>query len=107
MKTIALLAFVAAASAAPQNRRFLNQFDEFGNPIQRVQTFREVVRPFIPIIAESRSEPEGGNYAFSFQTDNGILRSEEGTPGFNGATNQRGSWTVTHPNGDTYEVRFE
>merc|ERR1712168_24451 len=106
MKTIALLALVAAAAAAPQNRRFLNQFDEFGNqiydefgnPIQRtVQTFR-AVRPFIPIIAESRSEPEGGNYAFSFQADD-ILRSESGIAGANGDTNQQGSWTVTYPIG--------
>merc|ERR1711915_285194 len=131
MKTIAVLALTAAiASAAPQRNqrnRFINQFDEFGNQIydefgnliqQRgiTTTFvndnnRGFVRDnfdnrrdFIPIIAETRSEPENGNYAFSFQSDNGILRSESGTPGSNGATNQEGEWTVTHPNGQTYTM---
>jgi len=121
MKTIALVAFAALAAAAPQRNqrnRFINQFDEFGNQIydefgnliqQRVQfvTDSRINRDFIPIIAETRSEPENGNYAFSFQADNGILRSESGTPGANGATNQEGEWTVTHPNGETHTMRFQ
>ena len=72
---IIFLAIAAMASARPQS------FDEFGQ-----------VREFIPIIAESRSEPVDGSYAFDFESANGIVRSETGSPGINGGTFQQGSW---------------
>jgi len=88
MKTIIFLAIAAVATAAPQ----------FGND--------QFERDFIRIISDTRSAPVDGNYRFDFETDNGIVRSESGSPIANGATAQEGSWRVTYPDGSTGEFRF-
>jgi len=99
MKSVMFLALVAMAAARPQVPTFregsFRSQDEFGNSIE-----------YIPIIAETRSEPEGGSYAFTFESADGTLRSESGSPGANGATNQEGSWTITFPDGQTGTVSF-
>merc|ERR1712002_100673 len=93
MKSVILLALVAMSAAAPQ--RLHRSRDEFGNSIE-----------YIPIIAETRSEPEGGSYAFTFESADGTIRSESGAPGANGATEQEGEWTLTFPDGQAGTIRF-
>merc|ERR1711962_409581 len=61
MKSVILLALVAMSAAAPQ--RINRSRDEFGNSIE-----------YIPIIAETRSEPDGGSYAFTFESADGTIR---------------------------------
>jgi len=93
MKSVILFALVAMSAAAPQ--RLHSSRDEFGNSIE-----------YIPIVAETRSEPEAGAYAFTYESADGTLRSESGSPGSNGATEQEGEWTITFPDGQVGTVRF-
>jgi len=93
MKSAILLALVAMSAAAPQSLH--RSRDEHGNSIE-----------YIPIIAETRSEPEGGSYAFTFESADGTIRSESGSPGANGATEQEGEWTITFPDGQVGTVQF-
>lgn len=49
--------------------------------------------PVIPILRDNREGPIDGYYKFDFETGDGIVREEEGTPtGPNGAVVQQGSW---------------
>ncbi|XP_042887672.1 cuticle protein AMP4-like [Penaeus japonicus] len=63
MKVFVLAAVLVLAAAAPQEPR----------PIQ--------------ILLDERVQPEGGAYSFKYETENGIVQSEEGVPGLEGPTN--------------------
>merc|ERR1719154_604418 len=52
------------------------------------------------------ANPPSQEPAFSFESGNGIVRSETGSPGVNGGSAQQGSWTVIYPDGSTGEFSF-
>merc|ERR1712168_616312 len=84
MKTIVvLLCLAAVAAAAPQ-------FDE------RVAT----------VLRDERQDNGDGNFAYNFETDNGISAQSVGTPGSEGQSNMQGSYRFTLPDGTIAEVRW-
>merc|ERR1712002_250362 len=83
MKAVLVLAFVGLACAFPQAPE---------EPIQ--------------ILVDDRVQPEGGNYAFNFQTEHGIAHSEQGVPGAEGQSNVQGSYSFLQDDGSVVEVRY-
>jgi len=60
----------------------------------------------IQILVDDRVQPEGGNYAFNIQTENGIVHSEQGVPGAEGQSNVQGSYSFPQEDGSVVEVRY-
>jgi len=62
----------------------------------------------IAIIRDDRINPSAaGEYSFDVETADGIVRSESGYgSGPNGAVESQGSVSFTHPNGETFELKF-
>jgi len=99
MLKVLLVALVAATSAAPAVQRppqgVYRSRDEHGNSIE-----------YIPIVAETRSEPEDGVYSFTYESADGTLRSESGSPGLNGGTRMEGTWTLVFPDGQRGTISY-
>merc|ERR1719357_514872 len=84
MKTIAvLLCLAAVAAAAPQ-------FDE----------------RLAATLIDERQDNGDGNFAYNFETDNGISSQSQGSSGSQGQTNMQGSYRFTLPDGSIAEVRW-
>ncbi|XP_042887676.1 cuticle protein AMP1A-like [Penaeus japonicus] len=83
MKFIILAAALVLAAAAPQEPR----------PIE--------------ILLDERVQPESGGYSFKYETENGIVQSEEGAPGLEGQTNVQGVYSYTLDDGSVVEVRYQ
>ncbi|MCL4156239.1 UNVERIFIED_CONTAM: hypothetical protein GTU68_015356, partial [Idotea baltica] len=62
----------------------------------------------VKIIRDDRVNPEAGSYSFDVETEDGIVRSESGSPlsidGY--PTGQQGSISFTFPNGEEYDLKF-
>merc|ERR1739838_545230 len=84
---VTLLAFVAARPDTP-----------------RYSDSREVVA----IIRDDRVNPSAaGEYSFDVETADGIVRSESGYgSGPDGAVESQGSVSFTHPNGESFDLKF-
>ena len=84
---VTLLAFVAARPDQP-----------------RYSDSREVVA----IIRDDRVNPSAaGEYSFDVETADGIVRSESGYgSGPDGAVESQGSVSFTHPNGESFDLKF-
>jgi len=98
MLKVLLFTLVAASSAAPVPESLPEVYrsrDEHGNSIE-----------YIPIVAETRSEPEDGVYSFTYESADGTLRSESGSPGVNGGTIMEGSWTLVFPDGQRGTISY-
>ncbi|XP_037077866.1 prisilkin-39-like [Pollicipes pollicipes] len=97
--------------------------DDYGNPIQHPAGYG---KPFA-ILSEENVHPGDGTYQFSFQTENGISRNENGSPndGYGkseygqptGGYVQQGGWSYSdgygnpiqnvHPGDGTYQFGFQ
>merc|ERR1712002_1382554 len=58
----------------------------------------------IPILKDDRTQNAYGETSFSFETGNGISRSEEGRQ--NDGNEQSGSWSYTAPDGTPIQLTF-
>ncbi|XP_071552009.1 cuticle protein AMP1B-like [Panulirus ornatus] len=83
MKFVLLACLVALAAAAPQ----------------RDESEAEV-------LSDVRSDSGDGNFAYQFETSNGIYQEVIGTPGSEGQSNKEGSFRFNLPDGTVAEVRF-
>merc|ERR1719452_394192 len=62
----------------------------------------------VAIIRDDRVNPSvAGEYSFDVETADGIVRSESGYgSGPNGAVESQGSVSFTHPNGESFDLKF-
>ncbi|XP_045101412.1 cuticle protein AM1159-like [Portunus trituberculatus] len=60
----------------------------------------------IGILLDERTDSGDGNFAYNFETENGIVMEVSGTPGAEGATNMQGVYRFPLPDGSIAEVRF-
>merc|ERR1719184_236405 len=58
------------------------------------------------LILDERVDQGDGNFAYNFETSNGIFTENRGTPGALGQSNMVGSYRFTSPEGQVVEVRF-
>ncbi|XP_071552012.1 cuticle protein AM1239-like isoform X1 [Panulirus ornatus] len=83
MKLAILLCLVAVAAAAPQN------------PDHLAET-----------VVDERVDQGDGNFNYRFETTNGINEERVGTPGSNGQSNFRGSFSYILPDGNQVVVTY-
>merc|ERR1712002_360785 len=91
MKIIALSCLLAIAAAAPAKLEGDDSVEQ------------------IAILRDERYHPEDGAYSFDFETENGIVRSEQGSAievDSAEVTAQQGSVRFTHPDGESFELTF-
>ncbi|XP_037780421.1 cuticle protein AMP1A-like [Penaeus monodon] len=91
MKIVILAVLSAVAVAAPQS---------YGAPQSRSDAQE------VPILRDERVIEDDGRYNFDVETGNGILRSESGSPGSEGAINSAGRFAYTAPDGTPVQVQF-
>merc|ERR1719154_617744 len=62
----------------------------------------------VAIIRDDRVNPSAaGEYSFDVETADGIVRSESGyESGPDGAVESQGSVSFTHPNGESFDLKF-
>ncbi|XP_064083994.1 cuticle protein AM1199-like [Macrobrachium nipponense] len=89
---IALACLAAAAVASPQ----------FGLPQQ--QQFLQ--NPPVAILRDERQDQGNGEFAYTFEADNGISESRRGFVGSLGQSNMEGSYRFPLPDGSFAEVRY-
>ncbi|XP_068215625.1 pupal cuticle protein Edg-78E-like [Palaemon carinicauda] len=65
----------------------------------------DVYNAHIPILKDDRTQNSYGEYAFDFETGNGIKRQEAGRQGYGQETN--GGWSYTAPEGIPISLTFE
>merc|ERR1719184_520070 len=58
------------------------------------------------LVLDERVDQGDGNFAYNFETSNGIFTETRGTPGAVGQSNMVGSYRFTDPEGNVVEVRF-
>merc|ERR1719154_1091466 len=65
-------------------------------------------REHIAIVRDERVNPSAaGEYSFDVETADGIVRSESGYgSGHDGAVESQGSVSFTHPNGESFDLKF-
>merc|ERR1712105_567355 len=65
-------------------------------------------REVVAIIRDDRVNPSAaGEYSFDVETADGIVRSESGYgSGPDGAVESQGSVSFTHPNGESFDLKF-
>ncbi|MCL4144541.1 UNVERIFIED_CONTAM: hypothetical protein GTU68_047899, partial [Idotea baltica] len=63
---------------------------------------------YVKILRDDRVNPEAGSYSFDVETEDGIVRSESGSPlSIEGnPTGQQGSISFPLPNGETFSLKF-
>ncbi|XP_064084341.1 cuticle protein AM1199-like [Macrobrachium nipponense] len=91
MKSVILACLAAVAVAAPQ----------FGQPQQ--QFFQG---PPVAILRDERQDQGNGEFAYTFEADNGISESRRGYLGAFGQSNMEGSFRFPLPDGSFAEVRY-
>ncbi|KAL7638715.1 UNVERIFIED_CONTAM: hypothetical protein RMT77_010248 [Armadillidium vulgare] len=86
MKIILLACLLGAALSLPQ---------QGGNKVMQ-------------IVRDDRVEPSEGKYSFDIETEDGIVRSESGSPlNLEGnPTGQQGTISFTFPNGEEFKLSF-
>ncbi|XP_076055665.1 cuticle protein AMP4-like [Oratosquilla oratoria] len=60
----------------------------------------------IPILIESRKEPDNGAFESSFEAGNGIKFSQTATAGAAGQSNSEGVFSYPDENGNVLEIRY-
>ncbi|XP_042888220.1 cuticle protein CP14.6-like [Penaeus japonicus] len=60
----------------------------------------------IAIVRDDRVIEDDGRYNFDFETANGIVVSEHGAPGVEGAISSAGSFSYTAPDGTPVSLQF-
>jgi len=95
LATLALVAVSSAATFRPAAPGTYRSRDEHGNSIE-----------YIPIVADTREQHENGVYSFTYESADGTLRSESGSPGVNGGTQMEGSWTLVFPDGQRGTITY-
>merc|ERR1711970_86003 len=91
MKSIIFVALVAMAAARPDKPSYGSGSGEF-----------------IGVIRDDRVNPSAaGEYSLDLEQEDGIFRSESGYgSGPDGAVEKQGSFSFTHPNGESFELTF-
>ncbi|XP_068226145.1 cuticle protein AM1199-like isoform X3 [Palaemon carinicauda] len=92
MKSVILACLAALAVAAPQ----------FGLPQQ--QQFVQANQ--VAILRDDRQDLGNGEFAYTFEADNGISESRRGFLGSLGQSNMEGSFRFPLPDGTFAEVRY-
>ncbi|XP_068226143.1 cuticle protein AM1199-like isoform X2 [Palaemon carinicauda] len=98
MKSVILACLAAVAVAAPQ----------FGLPQQQfVQATSPLILPNqVAILRDDRQDLGNGEFAYTFESDNGISESRRGFLGSLGQSNMEGSFRFPLPDGTFAEVRY-
>jgi len=93
MKAVIFAALLAVAAARPDK---LPRYDNSGS------------EEFAHIVREDVQHPgEGGAFSYDIETSNGIVLSKSGYgSGPDGAVESQGTVQFTHPNGETFELKF-
>ncbi|KAK7085908.1 hypothetical protein SK128_013021 [Halocaridina rubra] len=60
----------------------------------------------IAILRDSREQDDYGRYSVNVETANGIVLTDSGAPGANGAINSQGSFSYTAPDGTPVRVTY-
>ncbi|KAK8377809.1 hypothetical protein O3P69_014036 [Scylla paramamosain] len=58
------------------------------------------------IITDERTDNGDGNFAYQFETSNGIYSQRTGVPGSKGQSNMQGSERFTFPDGTVAEITY-
>ncbi|KAL7638710.1 UNVERIFIED_CONTAM: hypothetical protein RMT77_010243 [Armadillidium vulgare] len=98
MKSVIFACILAVALARPDSRYAAPaQRSSGGSPLRVAE-----------ILRDDRVHPEGGRYSFDFETEDGIKRSESGSPLSieNYPTGQQGYVSFTFPNGEDFDLKF-
>ncbi|XP_042888224.1 cuticle protein AMP1A-like [Penaeus japonicus] len=92
MKFVILAALVAVATAETRG---------YAAPPPRYDSGEEIA-----ILRDERVIEDDGRYNFDMETANGIVVSEHGTVGLEGAINSAGSFSYTAPDGTPVHLQF-
>ncbi|XP_045593238.1 cuticle protein AMP1A [Procambarus clarkii] len=93
MKLVILAVLATVATAAPQG---------YAAPQARYAGSSEEV----PILKDDRIQEDDGRYNFDVETGNGIILSQSGSPGSEGAIIKAGQYSYTAPDGTPVVVKF-
>ncbi|XP_042889150.1 cuticle protein AM/CP1114-like [Penaeus japonicus] len=94
MKAV-VLALLLAAAAADKAPSF-----SYDAPRERVASTSPVRQ--IAILRDDRAHPDSGAYSFDVETEDGIVRSESGSPD----GSQQGRVSFTFPDGQEFDLEF-
>ncbi|KAL7638711.1 UNVERIFIED_CONTAM: hypothetical protein RMT77_010244 [Armadillidium vulgare] len=100
MKAIVFACLLAVAIAFPDDR--------YAAPSQRGGGGGGGSADYPEILRDDRAHPEDGRYSFDIETEDGIKRSESGSPLDidENPTGQQGSVSFTLPNGEEFNLKF-